>query len=82
MKDSLTKDEIVSILAGKKRTIKIDSIWDYKADYNGRIALFNRVGKMRIAMPHLELFEKERDEFKAALKIIKQIQEHKEKSSE
>ena len=75
MKDSLTKEELDAILLGKKRTVKVNSIWDYKKDHLGRPALFNRVGRMRTAMPHLTATDVEPDEFKSALKIIKQIQE-------
>lgn len=75
MKDNLTKEELDAILLGKKRTVKVDSIWDYKKDHAGRPALFNRIGGMRIAMPHLTATNRESDEFRSALKIIKQIQE-------
>jgi len=75
MKDSLTKEELDSILVGKKKTIKVNSIWDYRKDHLGRPALYHRVGGMRIGMPHLTANECEPEEFKAALKIIKQIQE-------
>lgn len=75
MKDSLTKEELDAILLGKKRTVKVDSIWDYKKDHAGRPALFNRIGGMRTAMPHLTATDRESDEFRSALKIIKQIQE-------
>lgn len=74
MKDTLTDDEVDRILSGKKRTIKINGIWDFKKEHLGRIALFNRSGNMRIPMPHLIANANESEEFKCALKIIKQIQ--------
>lgn len=80
MKDTLTGEELLGILSGKKKTVKVDSIWDFKSSYgiNGCIALVHRIGRMRYALPHLIATEVESDEFKAALKIIKQIQKEKE----
>jgi len=75
VKDSLTESELDDILAGKKKTVKVDSIWDLKKDHAGRLALFNRIGGMRTAMPHLTATDREPEEFHAALKIIKQIKE-------
>lgn len=75
MKDSLTKEELNDILRGKKRTVKVNSIWDYRKDHRGRPALFNRIGGMRTAMPHLTATDRESDEYRSALKVIKQIQE-------
>ena len=75
MKDNLTEEEMSAILKGKKKTVKVDSIWDLKKDHKGRIALFNRIGGMRTAMPHLTATDRESEEFKLALKIIKQIKE-------
>ena len=75
MKESLTEEEIERILAGTKRTVKVSTIWDYKKEYNGTIALINRAGGMKIAMPHLEDVEGNPEEFKCALVMIKQIQE-------
>lgn len=80
MKDTLTDAELLGILSGKKTTVKVDSIWDFKSSYgiNGCIALVHRIGRMRYALPHLVAEVEEPDEFKAALKIIKQIQKAKE----
>ena len=74
MKDKLTDDEVANILSGKKRTVKINNIWDFKKSYLGRIALFSRAGGIKIPMPHLSALDNEPEEFKCALKIIKQIQ--------
>lgn len=75
MKEFLTEDEVDKILSGDKRAVKVYSIWDFKKDYNGSIALINRSGGTRIAMPHLDPSEGEPEEFKCALNMIKQVQE-------
>lgn len=73
MKDNLTNEELERIISGDKKTVKVDSIWDFKRSYLGTIALTHRIGNMRYALPHLKGNECEPEEFKAALKIIKQI---------
>ena len=83
MKDSLTEEELKAIVAGTKRTVKINAIWDYKKNYLGGDALFSRsAGYDNVAMPHLKEHENDSEEYRCALSIVRQIQKYREEHGE
>jgi hypothetical protein len=66
-----------SIVFGKRKTIKIESLWHYKPKYQ-RInkewvpALVRQRDQCRVAMPHLEM-SGDPAEFEVALAVIREV---------
>lgn len=83
MKNSLTEDELKAIATKSRGAIKINAIWDYKADYIGGPALTNRSsGYDRVAMYKSIEHENDSEEYRCALAIVRQIHKYKEEHSE
>ena len=68
---------IADLAEGRKRTVKLTAIWDYKYPYIGGPSLHCRSsGYVRIAMPKLMAMHHESDEFKEALAIVKEVDKY------
>ena len=61
------------LLDGQK-WVKLEGIWDYKANYNGHKALFTRAGNQRVAMAHLTPQKHESEEYHLAVEILREVE--------
>ncbi len=65
-----------SIVIGKKKRIRIKSLWNYVPNYDipsGKVpALKRNIDGCRVAMPHLEMGN-DPAEYEIALKVIKEV---------
>lgn len=74
MTDDISLEDAQKLLAGEKRTVKINAIWDFKKDYCGSVALLTRsAGYNKVAMPHIQGLDSDSEEYRCALSIIKQV---------
>ena len=78
MTEEEISEKVQQIVEDKKKFIKLDARWAFKPQYElatrTTIALVRLRDGGRVAMPHLEPRRNENEEFKLALRIIKEVE--------